>query len=148
MRRWAGSPLRPTRTVLLTAPAATYIPEPGDTDLNAFYELHKKDYDAPEVRAVDYFVLSAASLAKVDDISDDDAKKEYDAHPERWTTEETRHLEQIVFKDRAEADAAVAALAAGKTFDELLTERLNDHIALRLAGVIEHLAAEHGPRGQ
>jgi peptidyl-prolyl cis-trans isomerase D len=109
--------------VLLTAPAATDIPEPGDTDLNAFYELHKKDYDAPEVRAVDYFVLSAASLAKVDDISDDDAKKEYDAHPERWTTEETRHLEQIVFKDRAEADAAVASLAAGKTFDELLTER-------------------------
>ena len=36
---------------------------------------------------------------------------------------EKRQVQQIVFKDRAEADQAAAALAGGKTFDASITER-------------------------
>ena len=45
------------------------------------------------------------------------------ASADRFTTAERRKVEQIVFKDNAEADAAAAALAGGKTFDDLIAER-------------------------
>ena len=114
---------RDIRYLVVQAPAASEIAEPDNTALNAFYDAHKHEYDAPEVRAVNYFVVSPASLAKAEEISDEDARKAYDEQPDRWTTAETRRVEQIVFPSRSEADAAAAALSSGKTFDELLAER-------------------------
>ena len=117
------SEARDVSYLTLAAPAAAEIADPSDTDLNTYFEAHKTEWNAPEVRAVSYFVLSPAGIAKVDEISDEDAKKRYDEQAARFSTPEKRQIQQIVFKDRAEADQAATALAGGKTFDALVTER-------------------------
>ena len=109
--------------VIITAPAASEIGDPGEADLTAYYDTHKAEWTTPEVRAVSYFVLAPADVARTDEVTDDDAQKNYDAHKDRFATPEKRKVEQIVFKDRAEADQAVAGLTGGKTFDALMTER-------------------------
>ncbi len=115
-----------TRTisyVVLTAPAASDIAAPSDSDLTAFFDAHKADYKAPEYRAISYFVLTPESIAKPDEVSDADAQKRYERDKSRFVTPGTRHVEQIVFKDKADAEAAAKELAAGKTFDDLAAER-------------------------
>ncbi|MBN8996975.1 MAG: SurA N-terminal domain-containing protein [Rhizobiales bacterium] len=109
--------------VIVTAAMAGEVPAPTDADLQKYFEAHKADWKAPEYRAVSYVAMTPADLAKPDEVSDDEAKKAYDAQAARFTTPETRKVEQIVFKDKADADAAAAALAGGKTFDDLLAER-------------------------
>ncbi len=109
--------------VVLTAPAASDIAEPSDTDLNAYFDAHKSAYKAPEYRAIAYFSLSPAAIAKPQDVSDADAQKLYDQEKSRFVTPGTRHVEQIVFKTQAEAEAAAKELADGKTFDQLVAER-------------------------
>src|SRR5581483_3655943 len=108
---------------LLPAAAGT-VPEPSDTDLQAFFDAHKADYRAPEFRAISMLKMAPTDLAKPDEVSDEDAKKVYDQQlATTFTTPERRKVEQIVFTDKADADKAAAALAAGKTFDDLMAER-------------------------
>ncbi len=109
--------------VVLSAPAASDIPDPSDTDLAAYFDAHKSAYKAPEYRALSYFVVNPAALAKPQDVSDADAQKLYDQEKSRFVTPGTRHVEQIVFKDKADAEAAAKELADGKTFDQLVAER-------------------------
>jgi peptidyl-prolyl cis-trans isomerase D len=109
--------------VVLTAPPATDIADPSDSDLTTYYEAHKEAYKAPEFRAVAYFELNPQVIAKPGEVSDADAQKLYDQQKDRFATPGTRHVEQIVFKDKADADAAAKELADGKTFDDLVSER-------------------------
>lgn len=109
--------------VLLPAPPVTDVNEPTEADLTTYFDAHKADWKAPEFRAVSYFNLSPGEVARPADVSDDDAKARYDSNPQRFTTVEKRKTRQIVFPDRAAADAAAAALAAGQTFDALVAER-------------------------
>ncbi len=109
--------------VVLTAPAASDIPDPSDTDLSTYFAAHKDAYKAPEYRAISYFVLSPDKLAKPAEVTDAEAQKRYDAQKSRFVTPGNRHVEQIVFKDKSEAEAAAKELADGKTFDQLVAER-------------------------
>jgi peptidyl-prolyl cis-trans isomerase D len=109
--------------IVLTAAIAGTVPDPTSDELAKYFDAHKADYRAPEYRALTVMEMSPKDLAKPAEISDEDAKKAYDSQPQRWTTPERRKVEQIVFKDRAEADAAAAELAGGKTFDDLIAER-------------------------
>ncbi|CAN5234899.1 SurA N-terminal domain-containing protein [soil metagenome] len=109
--------------VVLAAPDAASIPEPSAADLSAYFDAHKSDWKAPEYRALNYFEVSPSTVSKVDEVTDDEAKKRYDGAKDRFITVGTRQVSQIVFKDKADADAAAAAIASGKTFDDLVTER-------------------------
>ena len=109
--------------VLLTAPSESEIADPEESVLAAWFDERKADWNAPEYRAVRYFAVSPLEIARVDEVTDDEAKARYDANPQRFTTVERRRVEQIVFPDRGEADAAAEALAVGQTFDELMAVR-------------------------
>jgi peptidyl-prolyl cis-trans isomerase D len=109
--------------LIVTAAMAGDAGTPTDADLQKYFEAHKADWKAPEYRAVTFVSMMPADLAKPDEVSDEDAKKAYDEQAARFTTPEQRKVEQIVFKDKADADAAAAALAGGKTFDDLIAER-------------------------
>ncbi len=109
--------------VVITAPAASAIADPSDSDLSTYFDAHKADYKAPEYRTITYFTLSPQAIAKPDEVSDADAQKRYDQQKDRFSTPGTRHVEQIVFKDKADAEAAAQELASGKTFDDLIAER-------------------------
>ena len=109
--------------LLLTAAAAGEIGEPGDTDLSAFFEENKAEWRAPEYRALSYFKVVPADIAKPGDVTDEEARADYDKNIKDYTKLEQRKVSQIHFDVREEADAATTAIAGGKTFDEVATER-------------------------
>ena len=110
--------------LVLTAALVGDVGAPSDADLAKYFEANKAQWRAPEFRAVKVVAMAPADLADVNAVSDDDARKTYDTLvASRFTTPERRKVEQMVFKDKAEAEAAAAALTSGKTFDELIVER-------------------------
>lgn len=109
--------------VVVPAPAVTTIADPDETTLATWFDANKADWAAPELRTATYFTLSAEAIARADDVTDADAQARYDNSPQRFSTPEKRQIQQIVFTDRAEAEAAAAALTSGKTFDDILAER-------------------------
>jgi peptidyl-prolyl cis-trans isomerase D len=68
-------------------------------------------------------VLSPEELGKWQTISDEEARKYYDGHRERYTTPERRHVRQIVFPNEEEAKAAREKIAAGTAFGAIAAER-------------------------
>ncbi|HXW72273.1 MAG TPA: SurA N-terminal domain-containing protein [Methylocella sp.] len=116
-----------TRTVdyiKLPAPAASSLPAASEEELKKYFEQKQVLYRIPEFRALNILTLTPASLAKPDQVADIDARKRYDeVKNERFGQPEKRAVEQILFANEPEAEAARAKLNAGKTFEDLLGEK-------------------------
>ena len=110
--------------VVLDPAGAGDVADPTETDLTTYFEAHKSDWRAPELRAVSLMSLTPADLADAAAVTDADAKDVYDrVVATRFTTPERRQVQQIVFDSTAEGQEAAAALAGGATFEEILTKR-------------------------
>jgi peptidyl-prolyl cis-trans isomerase D len=118
-----------TRSVdyfVLPASAAGEIPTPSEETLKSFYNDRKASYGAPEYRSMDVVDLEPMTLANPADVSDADAEAAYAKVPgkdTRFGSPEKRGLEQILFPNQAEAEAAEAKIKAGASFDDILKER-------------------------
>ena len=95
------------------------IEDPSPSTLQAWFDKNKKKYAAPEYRKIAYVRLEPQDIADPASISDDQVKKDYEAHIANYTTPEKRTIEQIVFKDEASAKAGLAAIKGGATFDDV-----------------------------
>ena len=95
------------------------IEPPDDTALQAYFEDNKADWRAPEYRKINLVVLEPESIADPDAISDEQVRADYEARKERYTSAETRLIDQLVFKSRDEAEAARKRITGGATFDEV-----------------------------
>jgi len=100
---------------------AGQVPPPTPEQLQAFFEAHKTAFRAPEYRKVVLIALTPEALAP--EISDEDVKKAYESRIERFRTPERREVDQIVFPNVEEANAAAARIAAGTSFDKIAEER-------------------------
>jgi peptidyl-prolyl cis-trans isomerase D len=109
--------------VMVLAPTPDEVGNPSDDDLTAYFNAHQAAWRAPEYRTVNFFVLSPAELANPDQVTDEDAKARYDSQPDLYRVPAQRQVEQIVFKDAADADAAKMELAGGKSFEEVAISR-------------------------
>jgi peptidyl-prolyl cis-trans isomerase D len=110
--------------VLLPPSAAGEIPAPTSDALKAFFEDRKDEYRAPEYRAIDILLVDPAALANPGDVSDEDAKADYDkVRDTRFVTLEKRKLQQILFPDQGAADEAEAKIKAGASFDDIVKAR-------------------------
>jgi len=109
--------------VVVSAPPVSAIAEPSEAELAAYFEANKADWRAPEYRAIRYFTLSPDEIADLGEVTDEAAKERYDRQPGRFVEPEERRVEQIVFDNRAAAEAVASSLSAGKTFDQVVTER-------------------------
>jgi len=106
--------------VTLPPAAAGDVAEPAEDALKTYYEQRKAAYRAPEYRGFTFVLASPSSVARVDQVSDDEAKALYDkSRDARFATPEKRKLEQIVFATEAEADAAETKIKAGASFDDV-----------------------------
>jgi len=118
-----------TRSVdyfVLPAAAAGDIPTPSEDTLKAFYNDRKSSYRAPEYRSMEVVALEPQTLANPAQVSDADAKAAYDqlaGRDPRYGSPEKRDLQQILFPNKAEADAAEAKIKAGASFDDIVKER-------------------------
>jgi peptidyl-prolyl cis-trans isomerase D len=110
--------------VALSPSAAGDIPAPADDALKAYFDDRKAEYRAPEYRALEILLVDPNTLANPADVSDDDAKADYDkVRDARFATPEKRKLRQIVFPDQASADDAEAKIKAGASFDDIVKAR-------------------------
>jgi peptidyl-prolyl cis-trans isomerase D len=109
--------------VSLDAGKVGEIPAPTPEELSAYFEDHKVAFRAPEYRKVVLMTVSQQELAKTIEVSDEDAKRAYEERINRYMTHEQREVQQIVFANAAEAQAASARIASGLSFDDLVKER-------------------------
>lgn len=106
--------------VLLSASDVPPIDDPDPATLQGYFEDNREVYRAPEYRSFAYVRLTAEDIADPATISDEAVRADYDARRGRYETAERRTVDQIVFADRAEAEAAADRLAEGASFDSLL----------------------------
>lgn len=113
---------------VLTIPASnmTSIGEVTDEMLQTFYDDNNPLYMAPEYRDLSYFEISASEIARAIDISDEAALDEYEARIADYTQEEERGFVQMLLDDMDVANAAYAELEAGKSFDEVISDKTGD----------------------
>lgn len=115
---------RAARYATLTAQAAGPIADPDDATLESWFNERKSVFRLPEFRALSVLSIEPETLAKPENVSREAALARYEADKEsRYGTPETRHLQQIVFKDAGEAAAAHERLNAGETFEAVAAGR-------------------------
>ncbi len=105
----------PTRNI-------TEIPEPNSLQIQQFYDDNDSNFMAPETRAITLFQLRPDDLAAEITIDEDTLRDEFEARREDFTVPEKRTIEQIVFAEQAEAQAASDRLQEGADFAALAQE--------------------------
>lgn len=114
---------RTVRSITLPPSAAPAVGEPTDEQLSTYFEANKAAFRAPEYRTFAVMLADPQALADPAAVTDEEARTAYDRATGRFGTPEKRRVEQIVFPDRAAAEAAMAALAEGTAIDAILAER-------------------------
>ena len=107
---------------VIDADKAVTIAEPDDAKLRETYESNKGEFVSPEYRKLGVLVLSTDDLKTKMDVSDAEIAADYEETQASYNTPERRRLQQIAFKDKAAAEAAKSALAAGKSFGDVAKE--------------------------
>ncbi len=97
------------------------IEEPADNILAAWFEENKATYAAPEFRKIAYITLLPENIADESAVTDEQVKQDYEQNIARFTTPETRTIEQLVFPSREAAQTALDSIKAGATFDSIVT---------------------------
>ncbi|WP_407119179.1 SurA N-terminal domain-containing protein [Bradyrhizobium sp. LMG 9283] len=109
--------------VKLDAAQAGTIDAPSPEALATYFEDHKVQFRAPEYRKIAFVVISPEEIGKWSEVSDEDAKKVFDQRKDRLGTPEKRQIQQIVFPNVGEAQAARERLVGGLSFEDLGKER-------------------------
>lgn len=108
--------------VVLPASSIT-LEEPDEATLKAFYEANTAAFRAPEYRDLTYLVLDPDSIARPDDVTEEEIRAEYERASERFTTPERRRVLQMTFPSQEEAEAALEQIRDGKSFEDVAKER-------------------------
>ena len=115
---------RTAEYLVVTPEEAGQVPEPTAADLEAFHKAHGNDmFSAPEYRSFDYVTIRPDEVAKDIEVSDADLRMEFDANKAQYEVAEQRDIEQIVFPDKAAADAAAARIKTPQDFATVAQER-------------------------
>ena len=118
-----------TRSVdafVLPASAAGDIPAPSDDTLKAYYNDRKASWRAPEYRGMDVVALDPETLANPAEVGDGEAEAAYArvaGKDPKYGAPEKRELEQILFPNEAEAQAAADKIKAGASFQDIVAAR-------------------------
>ncbi|MDQ0320419.1 peptidyl-prolyl cis-trans isomerase D [Pararhizobium capsulatum DSM 1112] len=99
------------------------IKAPADDVLTPWFETHKAEYRAPEFRRLAYVKLEPADIADPKTVTDEELRADYDKRKDSFSAAEIRTIEQLAFPSREAADEAAGKLAAGTSFDDVVTEQ-------------------------
>ncbi len=109
--------------IAIDADKAVTVPEADDAKLKERFEAGKARYRTPEYRKFQILTLSTEDLKKQVSVSDEEVSKAYAATKDSYDTAEQRRVQQIAFKDKAAAEAALTALRDGsKSFGDVAKE--------------------------
>ncbi len=137
---------RTVEYVLFDRAHAGEIPEPTPEQLAKFYEERKAAFRAPEYRKIVVLPLLPSEQAQWTQISEADVKKAYEDRRARYLTPERRTLQQIVFDNPQDAQAAADRIAKGESFlniakERKLTEKEIDLGTLTRASMVDQAVA-------
>lgn len=113
---------------VLNIPASqmTSIGEATDEALKTFYDDNNPLYMAPEYRDISYFEISASEIANSVEVTDEAVREMYESRLANFTEEEQRGFMQMLLDDMDAANAAIAEIEGGKSFEEVLSDRTGD----------------------
>ena len=109
--------------VKLDAAQAGAIDPPSPETLAGYFDDHKTQFRAPEYRKISFVAITPEEIGKWSDVSDDDARKIFEAQRDKFGTPEKRQLAQIVFPNAEEAASARGRIGSGLSFEDLAKER-------------------------
>jgi peptidyl-prolyl cis-trans isomerase D len=101
---------------------AVKLPEPDETKLKETYEANKQRLMTPEYRRLALLRLTMEEAKKHVSVSEEEIAAAYEHDKTIYAVPERRRILQVAFKDKAEADKAAAALAAGRSFEDIAKE--------------------------
>ena len=123
MAKWQGE-TRAISTLTLTPDTAPEPDAADDTALQAFFEADSDRFIEPERRWGSVLHVDLAAIAEEMAPTDEEVRAEYDANPDEFTVTATRDVDQIVFPDQAQAEAAAKRIADGAaSYEEIAAER-------------------------
>lgn len=108
--------------IVLPTSVVPPVEEPANDVLATWFEANKARYAAPEYRKIDYARLEPEDIMDLSAVTDKQVEDDYAARKNRYTTPETRAVEQIVFPDEEAARAALEAIRGGKTFAQVVQD--------------------------
>jgi peptidyl-prolyl cis-trans isomerase D len=103
--------------LVLTPELAGEIPAPTDEELTAFMNETRARWRTEEFRGLTILAAQISDLADPDSVPAEEVRAEYDGQTARFVEPEKREVAQILYQDQASAEAALARIAAGETFD-------------------------------
>jgi peptidyl-prolyl cis-trans isomerase D len=109
--------------IVLDRTQAGDIPDPTPEQIASFFETRKELFRAPEYRRVTVLKLASGDVAKWATVTDEDARKAYEERRSRYVTAGRRQVQQIIFPNAEEAQAAKARIDAGTPFEKIAEER-------------------------
>ena len=109
---------------ILSLPASDYAKrfQPSDAELQAFYNSHLNDYQAPESVDIEFVVLDADAMKKQVSVSDEDLKTYYDNNQTTLGAPEERRASHILIaadKNAPASEREKAKAEAEKLLDEV-----------------------------
>jgi peptidyl-prolyl cis-trans isomerase D len=109
--------------IVVPPEAAGAVAPPTDAQLAAYVKAHSATFSSPEYREVTYATIGPDDVASQIKVTDDQLKQEYEARQATYVVPEKRDIEQIVFPNQADAQAARAKIDSGTSFADIATAR-------------------------
>lgn len=99
------------------------IAAPSDAELRAHYDANIDDFMLPETRQITYAWLTPDALLDEIEIDDATLRAAYEERLTEFDQPERRLVERLAFLDMGAAEAALASLEEGATFESLVERR-------------------------
>jgi peptidyl-prolyl cis-trans isomerase D len=93
--------------------------EPTEQVLNQVYDENLSAFTAPQYREVEAIVIRPTDLVPVDSITDEEIQLFYDENMDRYRTQPTRTVRQLIFATALDATTAYDQIQDGDTLVEL-----------------------------
>ena len=108
---------RSAQLALIPARSIGGLAEPGETDIQAYYEANTASFMAPERRSAVLVQLTAEDMVSEIELSDEDVYAEYEARIDEFDVPERRAVIQINAQDEALIRDGAQRLKEGEDFD-------------------------------
>lgn len=119
--------------------------QPGDADLQAFYQANQNQFRAEEEAQIQYVVLDLDTLARDAVVTEEELRKYYTENLSRYTAAEERRASHILVKTTPEMSKADKDAARARA-EALLTEVRQS--PARFAEVARRSSEDEGSKGQ
>ncbi len=111
---------RVVRYVIIPADAVGDIGEPAEEELQSFYEGARLRFSEPERRSASILAIAPDHFAANLEVTEEDIQEEYSFREAEFAKPERRQVDQLLMNDDDSISKAREAIAAGKSFVEIV----------------------------